>query len=245
MEGPLSYPVTNLLIDSLSEPVRKRLLKHLRPVALPMHGTLYEPDEQPKHIHFVTGGIASIVINMKDGDTVEVATVGREGVPQGMHLLGPTPVPTRCFMQISGHGLRMEMNAFTKIYAEEEEVRLRVLAYAQYQASMGSQIVGCNRLHGVEARLARWLLIVSDRIGGPVLKLTQEFLAQMIGSQRTTVTAVAGTLQDRGLIRYARGTVRILDRAGLEQATCECYPVTRKLLESLYSFAGQSVGSDG
>jgi CRP-like cAMP-binding protein len=231
-----------LLLDSLSEPTRKRLLSHLRPVALPIKARLYDPEEEPRHVHFLDSGLASIVVSMADGGTVEVATVGREGMPQGMHLLGPTPVPTRCFMQIGGHGLRMDFKAFAKIYAEEEEVRRSILGYAQYQASMGSQIVGCNRLHGVEPRLARWLLIVSDRIGGPVLKLTQEFLAQMIGSQRTTVTAVAGALQERGLIRYARGTVRILDRPGLEQASCECYPVTRKLLESLYGMAGQSFG---
>ncbi len=211
-------------------------------MALPIKARLYDPEEEPRHVHFLDSGLASIVVSMADGGTVEVATVGREGMPQGMHLLGPTPVPTRCFMQIGGHGLRMDFKAFAKIYAEEEEVRRSILGYAQYQASMGSQIVGCNRLHGVEPRLARWLLIVSDRIGGPVLKLTQEFLAQMIGSQRTTVTAVAGALQERGLIRYARGTVRILDRPGLEQASCECYPVTRKLLESLYGMAGQSFG---
>ncbi len=240
----MSYPLSNLLLDSLSEPARDRLLKHLRPVTMPMSTALYEPDEQPKHIHFLKSGIASIVIGMLDGSTVEVATVGREGVPQGMHLLGPTPVPTRCFMQIGGHALRMEFKAFAEIYAEEEEIRRSILSYAQYQASMSSQIVGCNRLHDVESRLARWLLIVSDRIGGPVLKLTQEFLAQMIGSRRTTVTEVAGALQKRGLIRYARGTVHILDRPGLEASTCECYQTTRKLLESLYRAAGQSVSAE-
>jgi CRP-like cAMP-binding protein len=210
---------------------------------MPVRSRLYEPGEQPRHIHFLESGIASIVINMLDGGTVEVATVGREGVPQGTHLLGATPVPTRCFMQIGGRASRMEFNAFAEFFAKEEEIRRIVLSYAQYQASMSSQIVGCNRLHDVEARLARWLLIVSDRIGGPVLKLTQEFLAQMIGSQRTTVTAVAGALQDRALIRCARGTVRILDRPGLERAACECYPVTRKLLESLYHTAGQTLES--
>lgn len=206
-----------------------------------MNARLYDPNESPKHVHFLDSGLASIVVSMVDGGTVEVATVGREGVPQGMHLLGPTPVPTRCFMQIGGHGLRMNFEAFAAIYAEEEELRRKILGYAQYQSSMGSQIVGCNRLHDVESRLARWLLIVSDRIGGPVLKLTQEFLAQMIGSQRTTVTAVAGALQERGLIRYTRGTVHITDRTGLEKATCECYPVTRNLLESLYKMSGQKL----
>ncbi len=218
-----------------------RVGKHLRPVALPIEARLYDPDERPKHVHFLDSGLASIVVSMADGGTVEVATVGREGMPQGMHLLGPTPIPTRCFMQVGGHGLRMEFDAFAEIFAEEKEVRQSILGYTQYQASMGSQLVGCNRLHDAESRLARWLLIVSDRLGGPVLQLTQEFLAQMIGSQRTTVTAVAGALQERGLIRYTRGTVRILDRAGLEQASCECYAVARRLLESLYGMSGQKV----
>ena len=237
----MPYPLTNLLIDSLPATPRQRLLKELSPVALPMNAKLYEPEEHPKHMHFVTSGIASIIVNMADGGTVEVATVGREGVPQAMHLLGHSPVPTRCFMQIGGHGLRMNFKAFAQMYAEEDEIRRSILSYVQYQSSMASQIVGCNRLHEVESRLARWLLIVSDRIGVSSLKLTQEFLAQMIGSGRTTVNAVAGTLQERGLIRYSRGTVHILNRVGLEQAACECYPVTRKLLKSLYQAAGEKV----
>jgi CRP-like cAMP-binding protein len=240
----LSYPVSNVLIDSLPEESRNKLLKQLRPVALPIKATLYEPEDTPRHIHFVTSGIASIVASMLDGGTTEVATVGREGLPQGIHLLGPSPLPTRCFMQIAGHGLRMEFNAFEDFYSEDPEIRKIVLAYAQYQCLMISQIAGCNRLHDVEGRLARWLLIVQDRTGAAVLKLTQEFLAQMIGSRRTTVTAVAGALQDHGLISYSRGAVRVLNRVGLERASCECYPITRVLLRSLYQPSGQKIFGD-
>ena len=240
----MAYPMTNVLLDSLPAELLAKLQQQLRPVALPIKESLYEPEETPKHVHFLTSGIASIVTSMLDGGTTEVATVGREGMPEGVHLLGPAPASTRCFMQISGTGLRMDYKAFQKFFAEEETIRSVVLGYCQYQCMMVSQIAGCNRLHDVESRLARWLLIVEDRTGGPELRLTQEFLAQMIGSRRTTVTAVAGSLQDRGLIRYVRGTVRVLDRVGLERAACECYPLTRALLKSLYKPSGQEVFGD-
>ena len=237
----VSYPLTNILIDSLPEESRRRLLGQLRPTDLPVKTSLYEPEDTPKYVHFVTSGLASIVTAMMDGSTTEVATVGREGMPQGLHLLGRAAVPTRCFMQIGGTGLRMEFREFVKLFDEDAAVRKAVLAYCQYQSLMISQVAGCNRLHDVEGRLARWLLIVEDRTGDPVLKLTQEFLAQMIGSKRTTVTAVAGALQDRELIEYSRGVVRVLNRVGMERASCECYPITRGLLEGLYAEAGQRV----
>jgi CRP-like cAMP-binding protein len=123
-------------------------------------------------------------------------------------------------------------------------VRRAVTSYAQYQGLMVSQIAGCNRLHSATSRMARWMCIVQDPTGEEVLRLTQEFLAQMIGSRRTTVTDVAGDLQDRGLIEYARGQVRILNRVGLERVACECYPISRTLLQVLYKAAGQRVYGD-
>jgi CRP-like cAMP-binding protein len=125
--------------------------------------------------------------------------------------------------------------------SRHQELRRIFLAYAQYQRLMLSQVAGCNRLHDVTGRLARWPLMVPDRTGNTPLKLTQEFLAQMIGSQRTTVSEVAGGLQDRGLIEYARGSIKILDRIGLENASCECYPVTRNLLGDVNKLAHQTV----
>lgn len=207
----MPYPLSNVLLDSMPEADRKKLSHHLKPIALPVRTSLYEPDDQPKYIHFITSRIASIVTTMEDGDTTEVGTVGREGAPQGTHLLGPVPVSTRCFMQVAGTGLRMEYRAFERIFQEEHGIRRPLLAYAQYQTVMFGQVAGCNRLHAVEARLARWLLMVQDRTANTVLKLTQEFLAQMMGSQRTTVGTGAGSLQARGLIEYARGTVRVVN----------------------------------
>lgn len=237
----MPYPLSNVLLDSMPEGERKKLLRHLRPMTLSVKTSLYEPDDQPKYIHFLTSGIASIVMSMEDGGTTEVGTVGREGAPQGTHLLGPVPVSTRCFMQVAGTGLRMEYRAFERMFQEEEAVRKPLLAYAQYQTVLLGLVAGCNRLHHVEARLARWLVMVQDRTGDTVLKLTQEFLGQMMGSQRTTVSAVAGALQERGLIEYVRGQVRVLNRTGLENAACECYASTRKILSVLYAGAGQEL----
>jgi CRP-like cAMP-binding protein len=233
------YPLSNILLDSMPEIERRKLSRHLKPMTLPVGTSLYEPDDPPRYIHFLTSGIASIVMTMEKGTTIEVGTVGREGAPQGTHLMGPIPVLTRCFMQVAGTGLRMDYQVFENIFVEEEVVRKPMLAYAQYQTVLLGLVAGCNRLHPVEARLARWLVMVQDRTGDTVLKLTQEFLSQMIGSQRTTVSAVAGSLQERGLIRYARGQVNVLDRTGLEHAACECYASTRRILSALYALAGQ------
>ena len=241
MELSVSYSLSNILIDSLPDANRKELLPHLTPVSLPVKTSLYEPEDTPKYVHFLTSGLASIVTSMADGETTEVGTVGREGMPQGVHLLGPVSITTRCFMQIAGTALRMDYKAFERIFNKEESVRRSTLAYAQYQTILLGQVAGCNRLHDVEARLARWLLMVQDRTADSVLALTQEFLGQMMGSQRTTVSSVAGGLQQRGLIEYTRGKVRILNRTGLENAACECYAATRKILAILYLTAGQSL----
>jgi CRP-like cAMP-binding protein len=222
----VAYPLTNVLIDALPEDSGRKLLKQVTRVNVPMRTSLYEPGDSPKFAHFLTSGIASVVTTMGDGSTSEVGTLGREGVPQALYLLGGLPVPTRCFMQIGGTALRMEFNVLQRLFQTDESLRRIFLAYAQYQSLMLSQVAGCNRLHDVTERLARWLLMIQDRTGNTLLKLTQEFLAQMIGSQRTTVSEIAGNLQDRGFIEYARGSIKILDRIGLENASCECYPIT-------------------
>ena len=237
----MPYSLSNILIEALPPASKRKLLESLKRVTVPIRTSLYEPGETPKYAHFLTSGIASIVTSMSNGDTTEVGTIGREGVPQATHLLGTAPAPTRCFMQISGTALRMEFRAFEQLFNDDEHIRRIALVYAQYQSLLLSQLAGCNRLHGVEDRLARWLLMVQDRTAANLLKLTQEFLAQMIGSQRTTVSAVAGALQARGLIDYSRGNVRVLDRTGLENAACECYPITRQLLVSLYSRANEKL----
>jgi CRP-like cAMP-binding protein len=240
----VAYPLSNVLIDALPEESTRKLQKEATRVKVPSRTSLYEPGDRPKFAHFLTSGIASVVTTMDDRRTTEVGTLGREGVPQALHLLGGLRVPSRCFMQIGGTSLRMEFGVLERLFHADEALRNILLAYAQYQCLMLGQVAGCNRLHDVTGRLGRWLLMIQDRTGHTLLKLTQEFLAQMIGAQRTTVSEVAGALQDRGLIEYARGSIKILDRVGLANASCECYLITRNLLVDVYKLANQTVFED-
>lgn len=241
VEASLPYPLSNILIDALPDENRRRLLAQGTRVPVPIRTSLYERGDTPRYVHFLTSGIASVVTSMSDGETIEVGTLGREGAPQGIHLLGTAPLPTRCFMQVSGTAIRFDLGVLEGLFASDEELRRVTLAYAQYHTLMLGQLAGCNRLHGVKARLARWLLMIQDRTGDSVTRLTQEFLGQMIGSQRTTVSEVVGSLEERGAIENARGKIRIVDRTCLEKMSCECYLVTRQLLKCIYGLAKQSI----
>ncbi len=229
----MSPLATNGFLDRLSPELRQSLLTRLEPVALPLRTGIYSPGASPKHIHFITSGFASVVTTMLNGDSIEVGLVGREGVPEVLHLIGPTPAIAECFIQLAGTALRMDFKAFEQEFFPLDPVRRLVLEQVQYTALTMGQIAACNRLHEVEERLARWLLMVADRIGQDHFYLTQEFLSEMIGSRRSTVTITAGTLKRANLIDYNRGQIRILDRPALEDVACECYPITQRLLHSL------------
>jgi CRP-like cAMP-binding protein len=217
----------NLFLSGLSQESRYLLASHSVAVSLPLQTVLYEANIAPRFAYFLRSGIASVVVSMTDGETAEVGMIGREGVVGAIHLLGSSPVPTNCFIQLEATALRIPMPAFQAAFRSSEEIRQRVLECAQQQSNSVSQVAGCNRLHEAEARLARWLLTAQDRIGSSMLDFTQEYLAEMIGAQRTTVTVIAGNLQKKGLIRYSRGHVTIIDRENLIEAACECYRITR------------------
>ena len=229
-----SSPADNLLLNSLSGGCLESLLVHAQSVDLPLGAVLHEPGLVPRYAFFLTSGLALVMTSMAEGHTVEVGIIGCQGVVGGLDLLGPGLASTQCFMQIPGSALRIPLSELRVIFLASAEIRGRVLEFVQVQAMTLSQIAGCHRLHGAEQRLARWLLMVHDRVETDSLGLTQEFLAQMLGSQRTTMTKAAATLQRRGLILYSRGHIRILDKPGLELATCDCYAITRQLLQRLY-----------
>ena len=226
---------TNLLLDALSPASRDRILKASRHLQLPVRTGLLEPNEPAQYAYFMTSGIASVVVELEEGGTAEVSLIGREGLVGSLQLLGPALPVSRCFIQMTGSGYRLPFDEMRKIFLDSEEVRQRVLEMVQQQSFTMSQLVACNQLHESEARLARWLLMVQDRVGEDTLHITQEFLAEMLGTQRTTVVMAAGALQRSGLITYRRGKVTILDRESLEQAACDCYNVARNLLCNLYT----------
>lgn len=225
----------NLLLDSLPAALRALLLASMEQIKLPTSTVLYDPDQRPVHAHFMTAGITSVVTFMRDGDGVEVGLIGHEGLVETFHLLGPTRILTSGLVQVAGSAIRIPYADLKKEFLASEPLRSRVLQFAQSQALLSNQIAACNRLHEVEERLARWLLMVQDRVGRPDFYLTQEFMAEMIGARRTTVTLAAGSLHRSGLIEYRRGNVHIVDREHLEAAACECYPIVRELAASLYS----------
>ncbi len=228
--------VGNLLLEKLPAEYKRQLYPRLEPVSLPAGTTLYEPEKIPEYAHFMTSGMISMVAFMSDGAAAEVGIVGNEGIVEGFHVLSPAnilTVQTRGFVQVPGTAMRMRFNELRREFLKAEPLRDAVLGFVQSQASLLGQLAACNRLHEVGERLARWLLMVQDRTGDEELPLTQEFLAQMLGTRRSSVTLAASSLQRGGLIEYRRGHVRVLNRRLLEEAACECYPVTRKLYTSL------------
>jgi CRP-like cAMP-binding protein len=224
----MNSDLSNVVLNALPAPFNGFRAK-LTPVPLPVGMSLYEPYEIPRFAHFLTSGLASVVTSMKDGGSVETGLWTRDGLAECMHIAGSDRVPTRCFMQVAGTALRMPFTDLLREFESVESLRVSIQRSIQTQALILSQMVACNRLHEVEERLARWILMLQDRLQEDVLAITQEFLAEMLGSRRTTVTMAAGALQRIGLIEYQRGRVHILDRERLESAACECYPVIRKL----------------
>jgi CRP-like cAMP-binding protein len=225
--------MVNQLLALLPTAYRNSFLAKLETVSLPLGTVLYESDEVPKYAHFMTGGIASVVATMASGSSAEVGIWGSEGLAESFHLLGPGKVPTRCFIQMEATALRMPFAALQKEFNDDETMRLLVLKCVQGHSSILSQHAACNRLHNAEERLARWLLMVADHVNSESYYMTQEFLAQMLGARRATVTECAGELQSRNLIEYRRGHIRILDRKNLEGSACECYQIVRRVYEEM------------
>ena len=224
----------NRMLSSLPDEARDLILARCRSVRLPLHTVLYEPEMRPTHAFFLTGGLASVVTTMPDGGTVEVGVLGNEGLAGSLHLLGPAIISTRCLMQLAGSALSIPFSQLTNLFEESPAIRGPLLEFVQSQAASLGQIAACHRLHLAEERLARWLLMVQDRVHLNHLDLTQEFLGNMLGSRRTTVTQAAGTLVKVGAIEFSRGHLEVIDRQKLVAAACTCYPVVERLLTNLY-----------
>ena len=235
----------NLLLSSLSPETLALLQPRLEEVALPTRTKLYNSGEVPRYAYFLTSGIASVVSTMEDGASAEVGMIGREGIVQGLHLLGDAPVPMHCVVQIEGTALRMRFTELRDIFGQSDELRTLVLRQVQHQMLTLGQIAGCNRLHEAEERLARWLLTVQDGMQQDTFHVTQEFMADMLGARRTTVALAAGALQRAGIVEYQRGEVRILNRRQLEATACECYQVTRGLALHLFGKDEQAAERHG
>ncbi len=227
----MEHAQSNVLITTMPDEAHAMLLKRCQTVSLPQRFVCYEAEERPAFCYFLESGFASVVSTMQNGETAEVEMIGREGIVGGSMLLGPPsiPTPTRCFIQVAAQAQRISSADMLEVFQQHPEIHNSILSFFQIEIAALGQIAGCHRIHDAEQRLSRWLLMAQDRVGGTKLHLTQEFLAEMLGTRRTTVTEVAGSLQRRGMIEYQRGTVVIVNRAALEEAACECYGILRRI----------------
>jgi CRP-like cAMP-binding protein len=229
----IHVPGENRLLTALPRAEYNRLRPHLEKVSLPLKDILYEANGPIPHVFFPLNGVVSLVLIMDSGFSLEVGTIGNEGIVGTPVFLGAESSPTRAISQVAGEALRLETKVFKEEMKRAGPLYGLVLRYTQAMINQISQSTVCNHRHSVQKRMCRWLLMSHDRVGTDQFHLTQEFLAQMLGVRRPTVTAVAGILQKAGLISYHRGTLTVLDRKGLEAASCECYAVVAKELDRL------------
>jgi|HubBroStandDraft_6_1064221.scaffolds.fasta_scaffold10689_2 CRP-like cAMP-binding protein len=220
----------NRILTALPASEREELFGLVRNVTLPVKTVLFEPGTPIQALYFPTDGVISLVTPLHDGAIVEVATIGNEGIV-GVPVVPLGGLAVRAISQVAGHSLRMDTTAFLTLFERSSAFQSLVDKYTQALFGQISQAAACNRLHSSEERLSRWLLMSHDRVGSDQFMITQEFLGQMLGARRSTVSVSAGILQRAGLIRYVRGHVTIVDRAGLEAVSCECYSVIRSELE--------------
>src|SRR5579872_5158203 len=220
----------NHLLDALPTEERDALLQHLRPAHLTVKTVLFDPGQPIPFVSFPVDGVISLVTPLADGNIVEVATIGNEGIV-GVPLVPGGSLAVRAISQVGGRTLRLEAGVFLKELERLPGLRRLVQRYVQALFGQISQAAACNRLHSNEERLSRWLLMSHDRVGTDAFPITHEFLGQMLGSRRATVTLSAGLLQSAGLIRYHRGRVTIVDREGLESVSCECYGIIKAALD--------------
>jgi CRP-like cAMP-binding protein len=222
----------NRLLAALPTADYQRLLPKLELVSLPLRQIIHLPGESIAYVYFPDRALISLVTVLEDGSTVENSLVGKEGMVGIQAFLG-NEMPHQAIVQVQGDGMRLPIAAFQAEFNRQEALHDLVLCYLRFLLVEMAQSNACNCNHTLEERLARWLLNVSDRLKDKNLPLTQEFIAQMLGTRRAGVTVAAGILQQAGMIRYRRGNISILNRENLEATTCECYRVIKTELDRL------------
>jgi CRP-like cAMP-binding protein len=223
----------NRLLAALPGEVFDRLLPHLQQISFAFGGVVYESSEQMEHIYFPTTCIVSLLYTMTDGATAEMGLVGNDGVVGIALFMGGNTVPNRAVVQVAGEAFRVQARVIKEEFKRGGPCQMLLLRYTQALMTQISQTAVCNSLHTVEQRLCRWLLLTHDRAHSAELRLTQGLIANMLGGRRESITKAAGRLQAAGLIHYVRGHITILDRNGLEAASCECYQVVKTEFDRL------------
>lgn len=223
-----SRSVRNLLISSLPRGERDRIIAHCEPFELVFGTVVCIPDRPYREVYFPLRGFISLVKAMRGHPPMEMALIGNEGMLGATMILNTAIAPLRAIVQGAGSALRMSASHFQRELADSANLRRALDRYLYATMADSSQTAACAYFHEVGARLARWLLMTHDRAHADHFHLTHQFMADMLGVQRSAITIAAGALQDKKIIRYTRGEISILDRQGLEEASCECYAALRK-----------------
>jgi CRP-like cAMP-binding protein len=225
---PLAAPPANRILGTLPRHELDRLTPDLEPRSFRAHETLQEPDELIEYVYFPTSGMLSVLTVLEDGESIETASVGSEGMTGARVSLGSTRATSRLVVQLEGQGFRMRADALRHHLAQMETLRGVVARYVDVLFTLFAQSAACNRVHSIDQRIARWLLMTHDRAAADEFALTQEFLSQMLGVRRASVSLAAAGLQRAGCIKYRHGRITVVDRRALEAASCECYAVIRR-----------------
>jgi len=226
-------PRRNRLLAALPDAEWERVLPHLEKVEMPLGKVLYESGDRLAHVYFPTTSIVSLLYVMENGSSAEIAVVGNEGIVGISLFMGGNSTPSRAVVQSAGRGFRLKANLLMEEFDRAGPVLHLLLRYTQALITQMAQTAVCNRHHSLDQQLCRWLLLSLDRLQSNELAMTQELIANMLGVRREGVTEAAGRLHHAGLIDYQRGHITVLDRAGLEKRTCECYAVVKKEYDRL------------
>jgi CRP-like cAMP-binding protein len=225
-------PGMNHLLAALPAAEMRRWLPHLEWVAMPLGQVLHEAGVELSHVYFPINAIVSLLYVMENGASAEIAVVGNDGVVGISVFMGGGSTPSRAVVQSAGEGYRLPAQLLDEVITRAPVMQL-LLRYTQALITQMAQTAVCNRHHSIDQQLCRWLLLSLDRLQGHELVMTQELIANMLGVRREGVTDAAHGLQEAGLIRYARGRISVLDRAGLERRSCECYAVVKREYDRL------------
>lgn len=226
--NPAGKPISNAILLALPETEFNALRPHLQFVPLPQRFRLHEANQKLEEVYFLNQGMVSLVFTTQKEESVEVGVVGNEGFTPIPVAAGLRRSPHRAVMQIGGEGFKVSVEHLEEVLLSSPKLHGGLNRYAAIHGLQVAQTAGCNRLHDIEQRLSRWLLLAQDRVGSGLLRITHDFLAMMLGTDRPSVSLAAGGLQKRKIIEYNRGSVRILNRKKLEGSACECYGIIQQ-----------------
>ena len=232
-------PKQNHLLAALSPEVQGRLFPYLELVPLPLRAVLYESGQAMQHVYFPTTSIISLQYVMESGASTAILVVGNEGLMGITLFMGGESTPTRSLVQSAGYAYRLPRKRVKEEFSRHGELLMLMLRYTQAMITQIAQTAVCNRHHSTDEQLCRWLLLSMDRLSGNRLTMTQEFIGNMLGLRRETITLAATKLQQQGLISYARGLITVLDRSGLEATCCECYQAVKTETDLLLAYVPQ------